>query len=355
MATAAKKKEDYYVVLNVEKTASQGQITTSYRKLALKYHPDRNRGPQQEEATEKFKLVSEAYAVVGDVTKRRQYDLHGADEGGGQSGLASMEAVEVENVGWLGRFLAAQVAKLGVPIPTSVSPEVLGRAKELAQQSKGSGGGASSAASVKALQPGVVFEGRLSLAKAEFFTLTVDAGMASSGLVLAARSRRKNDRFRVLVFDDRGDARYQAESSSAGESGSNGSGSKGGQDKVVARCRLFLTPYDTLTVGAPFPSMDDTPPVCHSLDTLEERGPSCLEQGQHLVCVYCDNFLSSIEFTLAAVPLESGEDEGASARVAAMQSCAEALRSKKQHLNSLAEDVVSKREALLKAQEEFKE
>lgn len=68
-------------------------------------------GPKQEEATEKFKAVSEAYACLGDVTRRRQYDLHGS--GDNENKLASMEAVEVENVGWLGRFLAAQVAKLG--------------------------------------------------------------------------------------------------------------------------------------------------------------------------------------------------------------------------------------------------
>ena len=45
--------------------------------------------------------------------------------------------------------------------------------------------------------------------------------------------------------------------------------SKGESGKAVARCRLFLTPHSTLSVGAPFPSLDDTPPVCHSLDTLE--------------------------------------------------------------------------------------
>ena len=64
--------------------------------------------------------------MLGDVTKRRQYDLHG--KAGGADGKMDMEAVEVENVGWLGRFVAAQVAKFGIPIPTTVSLEVLGRA-----------------------------------------------------------------------------------------------------------------------------------------------------------------------------------------------------------------------------------
>lgn len=106
-------KVNYYETLGIEKNASMQDITKSYRKLALKYHPDRNRGAKLEEATEKFKTVSEAYATLSDVSKRRHYDLHGT---GGMDEKVGLEAVDVENVGWLGRFLAAQVAKLGIHI-----------------------------------------------------------------------------------------------------------------------------------------------------------------------------------------------------------------------------------------------
>ena len=67
--------KDYYVVLGVEKTASPEQIKKAYRKLAVKYHPDKNPGDQA--AEERFKEITEAYAVLADAEKRRQYDQFG--------------------------------------------------------------------------------------------------------------------------------------------------------------------------------------------------------------------------------------------------------------------------------------
>jgi molecular chaperone DnaJ len=67
-------KRDYYEVLNVPRTASKEEIKKAYRKLALKYHPDRNKSP---DAEEQFKEISEAYAVLSDDEKRTQYDRFG--------------------------------------------------------------------------------------------------------------------------------------------------------------------------------------------------------------------------------------------------------------------------------------
>jgi len=64
-------KRDYYEVLNVPRNASKEEIKRAYRELALKYHPDRNKSP---DAEEKFKEISEAYAVLSDDEKRMQYD-----------------------------------------------------------------------------------------------------------------------------------------------------------------------------------------------------------------------------------------------------------------------------------------
>ncbi|MFH1487628.1 MAG: DnaJ domain-containing protein, partial [Pseudomonadota bacterium] len=69
--------KDYYKTLGVSKSASKEEIKKSYRKLALKYHPDQNKGDKTAEA--KFKDLSEAYAVLSDAEKRKQYDQFGAE------------------------------------------------------------------------------------------------------------------------------------------------------------------------------------------------------------------------------------------------------------------------------------
>ena len=81
---------NYYEILEISKTSDSETIKKAFRKLALKYHPDRNQGDK--EAEEKFKLVNEAYQVLGDDDKRRIYDRYGKaglESGGGFGGFSA--------------------------------------------------------------------------------------------------------------------------------------------------------------------------------------------------------------------------------------------------------------------------
>ena len=92
-------KRDYYEVLGVDKNASEDEIKKAYRKLAIKYHPDKN--PDDKDAEEKFKEAAEAYDVLHDPNKRKQYDQFGFDGpagmggSGGFGGGASMDMDDI--------------------------------------------------------------------------------------------------------------------------------------------------------------------------------------------------------------------------------------------------------------------
>lgn len=86
----ASRVKDYYQILGLSRDATLDQIKAAYRKLALKYHPDRN--PGNKEAEEKFKEISEAYSVLSDPEKRKIYDSRG------QAGLEDIGFTGFENV-----------------------------------------------------------------------------------------------------------------------------------------------------------------------------------------------------------------------------------------------------------------
>ncbi|QDU60679.1 Chaperone protein DnaJ [Planctomycetes bacterium Pan216] len=86
-------KRDYYEILGVERSASPDEIKSAYRKLAMKYHPDRNPGDQ--EAEKNFKEAAEAFEVLGDDAKRQRYDRYGHQglEGTGFQGFSDIEDI----------------------------------------------------------------------------------------------------------------------------------------------------------------------------------------------------------------------------------------------------------------------
>jgi len=90
-------KRDYYEILEISRTATDQEIKSSYRKLALKYHPDRN--PGDKSAEEKFKEAAEAYAILSDGDKRARYDRFGhAGVGGGAQGFDPSQFTGFEDI-----------------------------------------------------------------------------------------------------------------------------------------------------------------------------------------------------------------------------------------------------------------
>jgi len=94
-------KRDFYEVLGLSRDASQDEIKSAYRKLAMKYHPDKN-PPGSKEAVEKFKEVTEAYEILSDPQKRAQYDQYGHAafqyQGAGSHGFGGMDLNDAEEI-----------------------------------------------------------------------------------------------------------------------------------------------------------------------------------------------------------------------------------------------------------------
>ena len=89
---------DYYKILGVDKSASADEIKKAYKKVAIKYHPDRN--PGDKEAEKKFKQAAEAYQVLSDPEKRARYDQFGAAgvDGAGGFGGGGFEGMDLGDI-----------------------------------------------------------------------------------------------------------------------------------------------------------------------------------------------------------------------------------------------------------------
>ncbi|MAG60475.1 molecular chaperone DnaJ [archaeon] len=90
--------KDYYKTLGVEKNATKADIKKAFKKLAMKYHPDRAPEEKKEEFEEKFKTISEAAAILGDEKKRQQYDQFGSNAFGGGDGGQGFQGFDFSDI-----------------------------------------------------------------------------------------------------------------------------------------------------------------------------------------------------------------------------------------------------------------
>lgn len=251
----------------------------------MKFHPDKN--PGNEEAAEKFKELSTAYAVLSDPNKKRQYDLHG-EEGS----LAELGSVNVEDLGTVGRLFGALVSKAGIPVPTEITQKVLTAAMHI-------GSGATHVPGfeipkVETLLWGQTVSGTVDRQCAHFFRITITEQDLQSGVIISCTSTG-NDKFKVVFFDNQGHVTMVEESQ---------------QRKRRSEANLFVVPFCRYNLSETMPlSMmkrldEEVPPVFMMLDTFDKDVKSLLP-GTHLFCVYGDNWFQSVKYQLrclVAVP-----------------------------------------------------
>ncbi|OWZ23842.1 hypothetical protein PHMEG_0001204 [Phytophthora megakarya] len=270
-----------YEVLGVDKSASELEIKTAYRKLALKYHPDRNAGSV--EAADKFKQASAAYAVLSDPNKRRQYDV------AGESGKdMEFESVDVEAMGGFGRVVGALFTKIGMPIPTQISQSVLSAARDLCDARNNS----TQLPQVTQMVFGMERHAKVDKQDAHFYKLQVDKDRES--VVFMCRSASKS-KFKLVLFDQHGAVRMVQESVKKPRCTA--------ADMYLSSTVELMDLNPEMWPGAN--SDSELPEIFSKLSLFEVRRTVPLEKGEHLFCVYGDNWLSAVKYSIKCLKIDT--------------------------------------------------
>eukprot|EP00873_Tetraselmis_striata_P004362 jgi/Tetstr1/424626/TSEL_015148.t1 len=274
--------EDPYVLLGLERSATEEQIKSAYRRAALRHHPDKNQGAGAEAAADKFKEIVTAYNILIDPDKRRRYDAGGFD---------NLEASELEmeldlsSMGTMNTVVAAMFSKLGVPIKTAVSQAVLDAAD-------------AGSFPVTRLEFGQPVKGKVDKQEACFYELEVPQQLIDEGFYVFAHSNA-GSKFKLLMF--KRDSPDTPLSLSLQEDCS-----KTGKQYTTAG--LFFLQFDTYSLGpkpSPLEVADDPEAALfRRLESLRKRETSSLQPGTHVFAIYGDNWFKRGHFEIEAVRVQ---------------------------------------------------
>ncbi|CAN0924090.1 Chaperone protein dnaJ 16 [Linum grandiflorum] len=303
-------RRDPYDVLGVSRNSSDQEIKSAYRKLALKYHPDKN--ANDPEAADMFKEATFSYNILSDPDKRHQFDHAGFD------------AVEAENqdleldlssLGTMNTMFAALFSKLGVPIKTTISVSILEEALN-------------GAVTICPLELGDLISRKVEKQCAHFYSVTISEEEAKAGLVCRVQSTDKS-KFKLLYFDQEENCglslALQEESTKTGK---------------VTSAGMYFLGFPTYRLDQKVNSLvaakDDDAAFFKRLDGFQPCEIHELKAGTHVFAVYGDNFFKSVSYTIEAV-------------------CAKPFVEEKDNLRAVEAEILEKRVEIRKFETEYRE
>ncbi|CAI0386493.1 unnamed protein product [Linum tenue] len=308
-------RRDPYEVLGVSRNSSDQEIKSAYRKMALKYHPDKNANDPK--AADMFNEVTFSYSILSDPDKRRQFDN------------AGFEAVEAENqdleldlssLGAVNTMFAALFSKLGVPIKTTVSATVLEEALngvvpiyplELGRPISRKviyipGSDISFTKLVCAYRD--YTSKQVEKQSAHFYSVTISEEEAKAGFVCRVQSTEKS-KFKLLYFDQEENRGLSLAL------------------QVLRNCPFWLSLAAAKDADAAF---------FKRLDGFQPCEINELKAGTHVFAVYGDNFFKNVNYTVEAV-------------------CAAPFGEEKQNLRAVEAEILEKRTEVSKFESEYRE
>ncbi|CAA3031463.1 Hypothetical predicted protein [Olea europaea subsp. europaea] len=292
-------RRDPYEMLCVSRDSSDQEIKSAYRKLALKYHPDKN--ACNAEASELFKEVACSYSILSDPEKRRQYDSAGFQ-------ALDVEGMDMEidlsSLGTVNTMLVALFSKLGVPIKTTISTNVLKEAL-------------SGTVRVRPLPVGTSVSGKVEKQSAHFFGVIINEEQAEAGIVVrvtsSVQSKFKHAYTCKYKLGTKGCNTLDRQLVYFEQEANEGYGQVLQEDSEktgkVTSAGMYFLHFQVYKMDSMLAMAKDTKATFFKrLEGLQPCEVLQLKTGAHIFAVYGDNFFKPAVYTIEALCAKSYED-----------------------------------------------